>query len=403
MVEFLNTGGSDHSPLLLKCGVQPQHHKRQFKFLNCLSDHDEFLPVVSRVWNVQITGVHMYRLWSKLKMLRSPLKSLMHYYSHVDLKLAALRETVDFLQTSLQSDPLNVYVFSELSTTQQELVKWSLIEEKILKQKAEIHWLKCGDGNNKFFHASLSSRKRGGIDMLIDSDGRKLVDDCGIKQEVLNFYKKLLGTPALISRAVDIDIERRGKLLTASQRVVLVQPVTSSEVYSALLSIGDDKAPGIDGYSAKFFKAAWSVVGHDVTVAVKNFFRIGKMLKSINVTLITLLPKHHNASHIKDYRPIACCTMLYKLISKILTCRMSRVMSCLVGEEQAAFVPGRFIHDNTILAQELIRGYGRKQLSPRCMLKVDLQKAYSPIGALWNNYFEPWDFLVHLLVGWSQD
>ncbi|KAL6512997.1 hypothetical protein OROHE_019787 [Orobanche hederae] len=75
-------------------------------------------------------------------------------------------------------------------------------------------------------------------------------------------------------------------------------------------------------------------------------------------------------------------------------------MDVLVGPEQSAFVPGRNIHDNTILAQEIIRGYGQKQISSRCMMKLDLRKAYDSVQ---------WSFLEHLLraygfpnifVGW---
>lgn len=115
-------------------------------------------------------------------------------------------------------------------------------------------------------------------------------------------------------------------------------------------------------------------------------------MRSVNTTLLTLLPKGSAATTIKDYRPIACCTVLYKIISKLMTSRMSCVMSYLVNEEQTAFVPGRFIHDNTILAQELIRGYGRKRLSSRCMIKMDLQKAYDSIH---------WGFVEQLLRGFG--
>lgn len=68
-----------------------------------------------------------------------------------------------------------------------------------------------------------------------------------------------------------------------------------------------------------------------------------------------------------------------KLERKVMNARMSKVMSQLVNEEQAAFVPSRFIHDNTLLAQELIRGYGHKQISSGCMIKMDLPKAYDSI------------------------
>ncbi|XP_039051574.1 uncharacterized protein LOC120193006 [Hibiscus syriacus] len=46
---------------------------------------------------------------------------------------------------------------------------------------------------------------------------------------------------------------------------------------------------------------------------------------------------------------------------------------------QTAFVKGRSIVDNTLLAQEIVKGYGRKNISPRCALKIDLQKAFDSI------------------------
>ncbi|GKC44218.1 hypothetical protein Tco_1061940, partial [Tanacetum coccineum] len=44
------------------------------------------------------------------------------------------------------------------------------------------------------------------------------------------------------------------------------------EIREALASIDDNKAPGPDSYTAKFFKAAWFIVGKDVGDAVKEFF-----------------------------------------------------------------------------------------------------------------------------------
>lgn len=54
------------------------------------------------------------------------------------------------------------------------------------------------------------------------------------------------------------------------------------------------------------------------------------------------------------------------------------MISCLVDNCQPAFVPGRFITGNIIMSHELVKGYGRK-ISPRCMMKVDMRKAYDSI------------------------
>lgn len=81
----------------------------------------------------------------------------------------------------------------------------------------------------------------------------------------------------------------------------------------------------------------------------------------------------------KDYRPIVGCTTFYKIISKILTARLGGVLQDVISHNQSAFVPGQNIHNHIMLAYELIRGYTRKNGTPRCMMQLDLQKAYDMV------------------------
>lgn len=96
-----------------------------------------------------------------------------------------------------------------------------------------------------------------------------------------------------------------------------------------------------------------------------------------------------NPSYVKEYRSIACCSTLYKIISKILTNRLKLVVDYLVGQFQSAFIDGRNILDNVIMAHELIKGYNCKTISPRCLIKVDIRKAYDSVE---------WDFLKAVLL-----
>ncbi|KAL0293434.1 UNVERIFIED_CONTAM: hypothetical protein Sradi_6938000 [Sesamum radiatum] len=68
---------------------------------------------------------------------------------------------------------------------------------------------------------------------------------------------------------------------------------------------------------------------------------------------------------------------------------MRGILDMLISPSQNAFVPGRAIGDNILLAQELFSGYNQKHLPPRCALKVDLRKAYDTVE---------WDFLRAVLM-----
>ncbi|GLT72077.1 hypothetical protein SLA2020_440400 [Shorea laevis] len=112
------------------------------------------------------------------------------------------------------------------------------------------------------------------------------------------------------------------------------------------------------------------------------------LLKEVNATILTLVPKKINPAAMGDYRPIACCNVLYKCITKILSNRLLPLLGDLVGSTQSAFIPSRSISKNVLLAQELVRNYHRNEGHPRCTLKIDLMKAYDSVN---------WDFLLQCL------
>ncbi|GKC87171.1 putative RNA-directed DNA polymerase, eukaryota, reverse transcriptase zinc-binding domain protein, partial [Tanacetum coccineum] len=108
-----------------------------------------------------------------------------------------------------------------------------------------------------------------------------------------------------------------------------------------------------------FFKALLSIVGSEVCQAVKDLFSNGKLLKEVNATIMALVPKCQSPFKVSDYRPIACCNVLYKCISKVIANRLKGVLNSLVNDCQSAFIPTRQISDNILLTQELLRNYHR--------------------------------------------
>ncbi|XP_074306090.1 uncharacterized protein LOC141641320 [Silene latifolia] len=134
--------------------------------------------------------------------------------------------------------------------------------------------------------------------------------------------------------------------------------------------------------------------------AVLEFFYTCSMPKVANSTLLVLIPKMETPLIVKDFRPIACCTTFYKVISKILANRLKQVLNSIVGPEQAALVADRDIFDNTMLAHELVSKYGRAYLTPRCLLKVDIRKAFDSVNwTFLKDCMLILNFLLHLWTG----
>jgi len=133
-----------------------------------------------------------------------------------------------------------------------------------------------------------------------------------------------------------------------------------------------------------FYKKAWHIIKEDVITAVQYFFITWKIYRNINCTAVTRVPKVSSPMNIKEYIPIACCTVLYKISGKLLATRLQKVISTIINPTQAGFVPGRRIGDNIIMAHELVKSYTRKHVSPRCMIKIDLQNMIVWNGYIWS-------------------
>lgn len=81
--------------------------------------------------------------------------------------------------------------------------------------------------------------------------------------------------------------------------------MAEEELKEALWSIPGQKSPSPYGFRSYFYKDSKEIVGNDVTVAIMDFFNPGKLLKEVNNSILTLIPKLKCPSSVK-YRPMAC-------------------------------------------------------------------------------------------------
>jgi hypothetical protein len=99
------------------------------------------------------------------------------------------------------------------------------------------------------------------------------------------------------------------------------------------------------------------------------------MLGTFNKNFLSLIAKKHVASSFEEFRPISCCNLIYKLISKIIVNRLKPMLSDIILEEQFSFIFKRKTHDAVSLDQEASHSI-KSQKIPSFTLKIDLSKAY---------------------------
>nr|KAJ0184832.1 hypothetical protein LSAT_V11C900454780 [Lactuca sativa] len=378
---------SDHSPMIIKFPIKRKFMVRPFKFVNSLVLMDNFLPIVESVWKTDVEGFGMFRLCQKLKLLKKPLRKLLTSHGNFAEKVSKCREELCRVQECLDLDPCNEELRLEEGIYLQSFLNASREEESYLKQRAKVHWLKEGDSNSAYFHKVVKGKiNRNRIETILDGNGNWKEGDEAFKV-IVDYFGEFLGVEhgvVPIIRPEDLDFRK----LDNQQALDMIKEVTDEEIKAALFDIDDDKAPGPDGFSSKFFKKAWMIVGSDFCFAVKEFFLSKKILKEVNATVIALVPKVQTPGKVGDYRPISCCNVIYKCISKVIVNRIRDHLGCLVSDNQSAFIPGRSILDNILLSQELVRGYHINRGFARCAMKVDIQKAYDTVN---------WSFLRNIL------
>ncbi|XP_039050258.1 uncharacterized protein LOC120191366 [Hibiscus syriacus] len=214
------------------------------------------------------------------------------------------------------------------------------ITEKVAEKRIQLEKQQLLNLSGEILGDVAVKRKRNTIRVLVDEGGNKLETFDSIADELVNYFTRHIGSVDDVVQGCtnNLVVDLLGYTLPACANEDLVKPVTNDEIKMALWNQGKDKALGPDGYTVGFFQYAWDIIRVDFIADVR---------------LVGYLPE-------------------------------------MIAPNQSAFVRGRNIESNTLLAQELVRGYERSSISPRCAIKADLQKAFDSLS---------WKFLLAVLKG----
>ncbi|KAG7580838.1 Reverse transcriptase domain [Arabidopsis suecica] len=357
---------------------------------------EDFRPTVDAFWKdtepLFLSTSTLFRFTKKLKALKPVIRNLAK--DRLGNLVKKAKEAHDDLckkQEQNLANPSPLAMTEELEAYN----RWDLVsglEEKYLKQKSKLHWLDVGDRNNKTFHRAVMVREaQNSIRELHKQDGTVVKKPEEIKAEAEKFFREFLQHVPHDYEEQSVNELQDLLLFRCSEEdsLSLTCPVTDEEIKKSLFAMPNDKSPGPDGYTAEFYKSAWETIGGEFTLAVQSFFVKGFLPKGVNSTILALIPKKLEAREMKDYRPISCCNVIYKVISKIIANRLKRVLPKFIAGNQSAFVQDRLLIENVLLATELVKDYHKDSLSSRCAIKIDISKAFDSVQ---------WSFLRNVLL-----
>jgi len=155
-----------------------------------------------------------------------------------------------------------------------------------------------------------------------------------VSEVMTSFYKDLLGKNEYHSRCVDPWVMEAGPSLTLEQQLQLCKPFNKNDIKHVLFSIPNHKSLCPDGFSSGFYKACWDDIGALVCNAINEFFSEGHLPNFFGQTKLILLPKTINLERAQDFRPISCCNIVHKCITKLICSRLKEVLPHIIDKDK---------------------------------------------------------------------
>ncbi|XP_010484758.1 PREDICTED: uncharacterized protein LOC104763036 [Camelina sativa] len=281
---------------------------------------DEFLPRLLNYWHTADSyGTAQFNLVTRLKELKGIIRDLnKEKFLGLENHTRDAQESLHQCQDLLLSDPSRSAVAQEKQAHKQWMTL-TIAEEKIM----------------------VTRRAQNQIHYLINEQGQRLTSLEEVKSHCVSYYQDLIGSQPIL--LTNTEIERIRELipfrLGEDSQEALVAEITDAEIKKEFFSMPTNKTPGPDGYTGEFFRASWDIISE----------------------MILLLQSRNSFGLV---------------ISKIIAQRMEDILPLMISNSQSAFVKGRLLVENVLLASEMVQDFGRKNVTPRALLKVDLRKAF---------------------------
>ena len=376
--ETLPCACSDHNYIVMNLASDSGIHigKSYWKLNDDVLNDSDFLSSFEYFWKlISRTDSITLKWWDKIK---EQIKLFCIDYS----KQKNRKQYGDLKNLKKQFVNLEMKEESDLHKYNEIKLKVKEIENKILKGsviRSKANILDTNENPTHYFFHKEASLSRNKIIKSINQNNHIYTASKDILTCFKTYYKNLYSDEPVDPSLNTIFLNGLPHIDT-SDNVLLEKKIEKHEILQALKEMKPNKSPGSDGLSSAFYLKFFHLFGDVLCNIINLAYETGELSDTQKLSYITLICKDvTKADDMKCYRPISLLNVDYKIISKIITIRLGKVLPKIIGIDQTCSVKGRSIFDNLHLLRNVIDYIDQKNLSA-CFICLDQEKAFDRVS-----------------------
>ena len=307
-------------------------------------------------------------------------------------RVTLTNQLIDCKQRLVQGDNS---VLAEIATLESRLKILTLRDLEGVKVHSRVKWLEEGEKPTRyFFRLECEHVECCSVTSILNSNDVEVFTRAGIKQAHVQFYSNLFSPEPIVSSCKQDLLNGFSRFLSNADHDLCEADFSLDELTNSLNGLSLGKAPGPDGFSVEFYSKFWRLLGPLFLCVARECIRDGFLCSSMKGSATRLIfKKRGDRKNLKNWRPISLLNVDYKIISKVLTTRLSRVLDSVVDPDQTCSVPGRSISSNLVLLRDVFHFIERTD-EAAILISLDQEKAFDRVDRSFLT-----DLLCHLGFG----